>query len=252
MQSLDELAYGSGVSSQRQVAYYERTASTYADQHINPGDGNFIALEYMAGMMHALSVRSALDIGAGTGRALNFLSKRVPQVTVFGVEPVEALLRQVPNERSVLQGVAEHLPFPDQSVDAVTATALMHHVREPAKVIDEMMRVARRAIFVSDANRFGQGPMVERWLKFVLWRLGLWKSYVSLRTKGRGSFYSDGDGEFYSYSVFDSIPSLAKWATQIFVIPTGGIGRRWCGALFGAPSAMIVAVREPPTDWAGL
>lgn len=243
-------AYRGGVSTRRQSEYYKRTAGGYDRAHLNPGDGNYIGLEYMVGLLQVARVSSVLDIGAGTGRTLEFLRRRLPSISSLGIEPVDALLRQV-NSSSIVQGVGEHLPFPDWTFDAVVANAVMHHVRDPGAVIGEMKRVARSVIMVSDANRFGQGRAPERWAKLLLWNSGLWKHLVNWRTAGTGSFYSEGDGEFYSYSIFDSVPDLEQWADRLFVIPTDGSWRRWSGALLGAPSALLVAIREPSVDWAG-
>ena len=60
-----------------------------------------------------------------------------------------------------------------RALDAVCAFGVMHHVKRPAIVVGEMMRVARRAIFISDSNRFGQGSMPARRVKLLLWRFGL-------------------------------------------------------------------------------
>lgn len=239
------------MTNRAQTEYYELTANSYDEQHVAPGDGNFIALEYAAGLMYSLGIQSVLDVGAGTGRALKFLGQRMPDVSLFGMEPITGMLRQAKEAGPIARAVAEALPVSDKSVDAILATALMHHIPNPDDAIQEMIRVARRLILIADANRFGQGGILSNLLKFSLWKGGLWKVYMHVRTRGKGFLYSEGDGIFYSYSVFDSIPALSDWADRIFVIPTAGSARHWTGPLFGAPSALLVAVREPTERWAG-
>jgi hypothetical protein len=48
--------------------------------------------------------------------------------------------------------------YADGAFDVVTAFAVLHHVRRHGRVISEMLRVARRAIFISDTNNYGRGP----------------------------------------------------------------------------------------------
>jgi ubiquinone/menaquinone biosynthesis C-methylase UbiE len=53
------------------------------------------------------------------------------------------------------------------SIDAAFECGVLHHVAEPSHVVGEMMRVARKAIFLSDSNRFGQGRLIARILKLL-------------------------------------------------------------------------------------
>jgi hypothetical protein len=94
----------------------------------------------------------------------------------------------------------------------------MHHVPVTREAIEELTRVARKAIFISDSNRFGQGSQLSRLLKLGLWQIGLLPLINFIRTRGKGYFFSEGDGVFYSYSVFDNYKQLAKWADRIIVI----------------------------------
>lgn len=68
--------------------------------------------------------------------------------------------------------------------------------------MSEMLRVAQKAIFISDANNFGQGRFLARTAKQALNALGLWKTVDFIKTKGKGYTISEGDGLAYSYSVF--------------------------------------------------
>jgi ubiquinone/menaquinone biosynthesis C-methylase UbiE len=240
----------------RQAAYYARTAATYDAAHLAAGDEHFIALEYVAGLCRTVGAETLLDVGAGTGRAIQFLRQRLPTVRMTGVEPVEELRQQaITREPGVefINGTGERLPFADGEFDVVLATAVMHHVAQPETVIAEMTRVARKAVIVSDANRFGQGSLPARLVKLALYRLGLWSAYDFVRTRGRRYMESAGDGIFYSYSVFDSLPQLNAWASRTFVIPTQLTQppTKNHSPLLGASQALVAAVREPCTpQWA--
>ena len=92
----------------------------------------------------------------------------------------------------------------------------MHHVDDPDRAIREMLRVASRAVLISDVNNFGEGAS---WAKLVLRSLRLWPLVVKVKTRGRGWHFSDGDGVFYSYSLFSSLPLLQE-AGDVLVLTT--------------------------------
>ena len=145
----------------------------------------------------------------------------------------------------------EDLPFHDGSFDVVMSFGLLHHVPAAAPVITEMTRVARFGVMISDANRFGQGSTAARLLKLAVYKAGLWPTFESFRTKGRRYMESEGDGIFYSYSIFDSMPQLRAWADRVFVIPTEpqkGLPLMQ----IAIPHGLLVAFREPSgPGWAG-
>lgn len=230
-----------------QADYYQRTASSYEEAHVTAGDEHFITLEYVAGLCATIRAASVLDVGAGTGRAVRFLNERRPGMRVVGLEPVEGL-RKIARDAGgeFFDGTGESLPFQDDEFDVVLATAVMHHVPDPTVVLAEMTRVARKAVMISDSNRFGAGRPAARLAKVGLNASGMWGLYIKLRTRGKGFMVSDGDGLFYSYSLFDSLPQVADWADRAFVIPTKGLPlRRWTGTLLSAEQGLLVGVREP-------
>lgn len=231
-----------------QANYYEQTANSYEAAHLSDGDEHFVALEYMAGICAAVRAASALDIGAGTGRAVRHLALRQPAMRVVGLEPVEGL-RELAIQRGggeFFAGSGEELPFKDDEFDVVIATAVMHHVPDPDLVIAEMTRVARTAVMISDANRYGSRRPLGGLVKLCMRATGTWNTYMQLKTRGKCYLLSEGDGVFYSYSLYDSIPHVSSWADRTFVIPTkGDRPRQWSGPLLTAPAGLLVGVREP-------
>jgi SAM-dependent methyltransferase len=238
--------------SQWQRDYYTETATRYETMHVQPGDEHFVGLEYATALLNVVRAKSILDVGSGTGRAVRFLRDRCPDLRVEGVEPVAGLREQAQASGIVLHDASgEDLPFHDGSFDVVTAFGLLHHVPDPAPVVREMTRVARSAVMISDANRFGQGSVSAGALKWAIHRAGLWSAFERLRTRGRGYMESDGDGIFYSYSIFDSMSQLQDWTDRVFVIPTKP-QKRFALMQIATPHGLLVAFREPSgPGWAG-
>lgn len=229
-----------------QREYYARTAAHYDSMHLAGGDEHALALGLFAGIARARGVTSVLDVGAGTGRALDILAAELPGVALTGIEPVEAL-RKVGHDRGIpeamlIDGDALNIAFPDNAFDYVIETGVLHHVPDPRRAVLEMARVARHGVLISDSNNYGQGSPAGRWTKRAIRAAGLWKAFVWATTKGRMSKWSESDGVFYSYSVFDDLEALkAKFPRVVMAntLPSASVDLR-----FGAPHVVLLALRE--------
>lgn len=212
-----------------QRAYYASTAQRYDEMHVCEGDEHYFALSFMLSMLDFLEIRSVLDVGAGTGRTVQYIRAHRPGIRVVGIEPVQALIEQGYakglSADELREGDATALPYGDGEFDLVCEFAVLHHVREPRLAVAEMLRVARRAVFISDTNRFGQGRAAVRTAKQVLGALGLWKVADLVRTRGKGYTISEGDGLAYSYSVFDNYRQVREQCRRIHLLNTvdGGV-----------------------------
>jgi SAM-dependent methyltransferase len=157
-----------------------------------------------------------------------YLKQRRPDIRVIGVEPVEEL-RNVGyanglSRIDLIEGDATQLQFEDNQFDIVCEFGMLHHVRRPETVVAEMLRVARKAIFISDGNNFGQGSFVARSIKQLLNVMGLWGLANYIKTKGKGYSISEGDGLFYSYSVYNNYDQIKKSCKSIHVLNTQPAG----------------------------
>ncbi|MEO0063127.1 MAG: hypothetical protein RLZZ08_1687 [Pseudomonadota bacterium] len=215
---------------QAQRDYYTRTAEHYEAMHVGHMDEHQIALSAFAGMAQMIGAGSVLDVGAGTGRAVRLLEQHLPEARIVGVEPVDAL-RAVGHASGIapeqlVPGDAMALPFPDKSFDFVIETAVLHHVADPAAAVREMVRVARKCVLISDSNKFGQGSTAVRWAKQMIGALGLWRPLIWLSTGGKMAKWSEGDGVYFSYSVFDTMNEISGtfprhiWLTSASIIGT--------------------------------
>jgi len=199
------------VSLQR--SYYAKTASAFDDMHASD-DEHFFACAWLASLIRLQKFDSLLEVGCGGGRWLKFLKEEGLQITLKGIEPVPEL-RAVAKQKGlkdteIIAGDARALPFAENSVDVVCAFGVLHHIKDHKKAVAEMCRVARRAVFISDANNFGQGSRMARTVKQGLRAFGLWRPFDFIRTKGKGYHYSEGDGVSYSFSIFDDLPTLRR------------------------------------------
>jgi SAM-dependent methyltransferase len=215
------------VSLQRD--YYRQTAERYDSMHVDQHDEHAFALAFMVSMVAFLDIGSVLDIGSGTGRALLGVRGAHRDVRVCGIEPSPDL-RKIGHDKGLntvelIDGDAQAIAFPDGSFDLVCEFGALHHIPDPAKAVREMLRVSRKAIFISDCNNFGQGSRGARLLKQTIARLGLWKAADFIKTRGKGFTISEGDGLAYSYSVFNDYGQIARGCKSVHVLNTtpGGV-----------------------------
>ncbi len=210
------------VEIQRQ--YYAKTSEQYDSMHLGENDEHYFALAFLAAILDYLKIKSVLDVGAGTGRAITYLKQAKPNLIVVGIEPSDAL-REIGyakglSKEELINGDATHINFEDGAFDLVCEFAVLHHIKNPELAVSEMLRVAGKAIFISDSNNFGQGSALVRIVKQLLNSMGLWKIADLIKTKGKGYTLSEGDGLFYSYSVFDNYRQIKEKCERIHLLNT--------------------------------
>lgn len=87
-----------------------------------------------------------LDIGCGAGFLTNYLAKYGHTVTGLDMSKSSLEIAQKYDETKkvkYIEGDAYKLPFPDNSVDVVTAMDFLEHVEDPEKVVKEASRVLK-------------------------------------------------------------------------------------------------------------
>lgn len=232
--------------------YYRRTAADYARLHEGSESTHDRALALIVSLLPGLGATSVLDVGTGTGRAIRWLRREAPNLRAQGLEPVPELILEAEKHGvppgTIVHGSGEQIPFPDDSFDVVTSFGVLHHVPKPNLVVSEMLRVAKRAVFISDSNRFGQGSPLARYVKLALDAAGLWRAFDIVRTRGKGYMVSEGDGVYYSYSVYDSMALLRARSKRIMTMElecdprASGI---WSSSISNASSVLIGAFKDP-------
>ncbi|MEV4349811.1 class I SAM-dependent methyltransferase [Actinoplanes sp. NPDC049596] len=92
-----------------------------------------------------------LEIGCGPGDLLVRLGRRVPEADLTGIDPDPAALRRA-RRKAARRGApvrftlayADELPLPDDSVDRVLSSYMLHHLDEEPQVA--AMREVRRVL----------------------------------------------------------------------------------------------------------
>lgn len=211
-----------------QRRYYAETAHKYEKMHVHDGDEHSFALCMMLGYLDHFGIRSILDVGSGTGRVVSRVKKQRPDIMIRGIEPV-AELRKVGYSRGIspaelTDGNALALQAEDGEFDLVCAFGVLHHIKTPDRAVAEMLRVSRKAIFISDSNNFGQGSLVTRGVKQTLDLLRLWPAANFIKTRGRGYSISEGDGLAYSYSLFNNYAQIKAQCRSVHLLNTSPAG----------------------------
>jgi len=214
-----------------QKDYYKKTAKNYDHMHgVDSGDDEHtFALFQLIGLLDYLNISSILDVGSGTGRVIKFLNDKNKNVKIVGIEPVKELREigyrnGIPND-ILIDGNGLNIEFPNNSFDLVCEFGVLHHIKNNTKVVDEMLRVSKKAIFISDCNNFGSGTYLSRSLKQLINLLKLWNIYNYIRTRGKMYMISEGDGLFYSYSVFNNFSQIKKKCKSVHIFNTKDAGK---------------------------
>lgn len=137
---------------------------------------------------------SILDLGCGTGMALNLLLEKRPDVKAYGLDLSENMLKVAGNrlgsKAELTKGDAENMPYKDGSFDTVMCIESFHHYPEPLKAFSEVMRVLKPdgTFVLCDST---MKPPLRQIVNFFI------------------RFSSDGDVKIYSESEICSMLSQA-------------------------------------------
>ena len=137
------------------VEYYAKTGTNYNRWHYDPtnkSSHNYAVREILS-TMHETNSKTLLDLCCGTGRAVKAALDAGYDATGLDASPelLKIATREIgiPENRLVL-GDATQLPYPDSSFDLCSVLGALHHTARPEAIIQEMIRVSRRAVIISD------------------------------------------------------------------------------------------------------
>lgn len=104
---------------------------------------------------------SLLDVGCGDGAIGRLMRAENARLRVTGVETHERPTCRIP----VQHYDGARLPLDDDSRDVVMLIDVLHHADDPAVLLREAARVARRAVLVKDHVR--EGILAKTTLRFM-------------------------------------------------------------------------------------
>jgi SAM-dependent methyltransferase len=110
-------------------------------------------VEVLASWFARLAPKDAhiLDVGCGDGLLSAALRSLRPDLTLRGIDVLPRERTHIPVE--IFDGV--RIPFGDDSFDAVLFSDVLHHTDDPAVLLREAHRVARRCVLLKDHFREG-------------------------------------------------------------------------------------------------
>ncbi len=127
------------------MRYYAQIAQGYEELHRDEQLGKLRAV--IQHLPHQKTDK-VLDVGCGTG-----LSSMLFSCFKVGVDPTFELLQQARKRMPVIQGVAESLPFKDNSFDIVVCLTALHNFSDPQRALLEMKRVGTGRFAISILKR---------------------------------------------------------------------------------------------------
>ena len=136
-------------------AHYHREASLH---DFNPDADNLEIHRCRAAWSVFPRIRnpSLLDAGCGNGFFCHWIASKRKLEHVTGMDvaaPRIATARQRYPDFTFVEGTLSKLPFHDSQFDVVTCIEVLEHIPDPAPVIRELVRVARRYVVITVPDR---------------------------------------------------------------------------------------------------
>jgi ubiquinone/menaquinone biosynthesis C-methylase UbiE len=159
-----------------------------------------------------LKGKRVLDIGCGTGGVVISCALRGANAFGFDADGEELKIAKLRMKSyrvdniSIFKGDGEHIPFPDNSFDLVTATSVLEHVKNLEGVIKEMVRVTKPGGFCCSTT---PNPLFPREAHYKVF-------YVPYLPKSVGKVYLRLRGfnpDFFMRGVEYPYPSIYKITT---------------------------------------
>ncbi len=140
---------------QKEVAFFDGHAAMDAYDVFTP-ETNVRLIATCARLAEFKAGASVADLGCGSGVFTDLLHRQGYEAVGLDLSPkLIGLARQKYPGVEFIEGDVEHLPFPDDSLDGVLLSGLVHHLPDPARCAGEVFRVLKSGgSFVAfDPNR---------------------------------------------------------------------------------------------------
>lgn len=135
-----------------------RAARQYDSWYADPKN-RFVADledEILLRLLQPLRGERVLDIGCGTGRHLDMFQQMGLDVTGLDASPhmLEIAKKKLGARAELHEGLAQDLPFEDNSFNIASLITSLEFVDDTQKVLEEACRVAKDRIFLGVLNRY--------------------------------------------------------------------------------------------------
>jgi len=117
--------------------YYDKLSKGYDELY---GDEQVAKLKFINNLIKIKGL--LLDVGCGTGLALNFF-----KVKSVGVDNSYSMLKKASG--NVIKANAENLPFKDKTFDTVISITSIQNFSNPEKAVMEMKRVSINNVVIT-------------------------------------------------------------------------------------------------------
>jgi len=187
-----------------------------------------------------------LDIGCGTGISLAPLLEKGLSLT--GIDPSPYMLdvahKRLGNRVDLHRGVAEDLPFEDNSFDAALLFTSLEFCDRPAKAIEEACRVAKDRVVIGVLNRYAPQNMFRRF-----------KSFFFNNMYTHAHFFSIWELRQILFAILGSVPVKWKTTPQLPFVSgpwvryfenMGLVQKSFCGSLIGMQIKPVPKFRTRP------
>ena len=135
-----------------------KAAQKYDNWYQNPAN-RFVAdleAQLLLRLLKPVRGERVLDIGCGTGRHLSMFLEIGLDITGLDASPymLDIARKKLGHRAELHQGLAEDLPFEDNSFDIATFITTLEFTDDVQKALQESCRVAKDRIFLGVLNRY--------------------------------------------------------------------------------------------------
>jgi ubiquinone/menaquinone biosynthesis C-methylase UbiE len=149
------------MSGEDEVSAY---ASAAAQKHLEALDNTFVDQVLQLAPPGKALTGFLLDVGCGPGNIALKIAQRSPGLTIVGLDRSRNMVRAACQAAAgaglegrvfFQQAHAGEVPYPGGTFDVVLSNSVLHHLADPSRVLEEMVRTAKPsgAIVVRDLRR---------------------------------------------------------------------------------------------------
>ena len=214
---------------------FDDIAEGYEAWYETPEGQQADALEkaLLANLMDTLpQVRSALEMGCGTGHFTRWLARE--GLWTVGLDISSAMLAQARRLEATAGGCpcvlgdGLALPFPDRAFDMVALITTLEFIPRPERALAEAARVARYGVLLGVLNRYSLLALRRRWA-----------AHRGPTIYDRARFFTVGELRRLTRAVLGRRLCRVRWRTTLLPALSGGARLPW-GAFIG----MLLEVEE--------